>query len=89
MVSGIFFDLEKAFDCLNHDILIPKLQFYGIRGTSNFWFTSYLKNRYMRVQIRDENTNQQQYSSWVNITDGVPRGRSWDLYCFLYTLMIY
>ena len=53
MVSGIFFYLEKAFDCLNHDILISKLQFYGVRGTSNFWFTSYLKNRYTRVQIRD------------------------------------
>ena len=74
IVSGIFFDLAKAFDCLNHDILISKLQFYGVHGTCNFWFTSYLKNRYMTVQIRDENTNQQQYSSWVNITDEVPQG---------------
>ena len=74
MVSGIFFNLAKAFDCLNHDILIPKLQFCGARSTSNCWFTSYLKNRYMTVQIRDENSNQQQYSSWVKITDGVPQG---------------
>ena len=74
MVSGIFFNLAKAFDCLNHDILIPKLQFCGVRSTSNCWFTSYLKNSYMTVQIRDENSNQQQYSSWVKITDGVPQG---------------
>ena len=74
MVSGIFFNLAKAFDCLNHDILIPKLQFCGVRSTSNCWFTSYLKNSYMTVQIMDENSNQQQYSSWVNITDGVGLG---------------
>ena len=34
-VCGVFIDLEKAFDTVNHDILIKKLDFYGIRGTSN------------------------------------------------------
>ena len=34
IVGGILFDLEKAFDCLNHDVLLSKLQFYGINGKS-------------------------------------------------------
>jgi hypothetical protein len=73
-VGGIFFDLEKAFDCLNHGTLLLKLQFYGINGISKSWFTSYLNNRYMRVQIKDETTNQTSLSDWERITDGVPQG---------------
>jgi hypothetical protein len=37
-VEGIFCDLTKAFDCLNHDILLAKLYYYGIRGMSAKWF---------------------------------------------------
>ena len=73
-VGGIFFDLEKAFDCLNHSILLSKLQFYGVNGKSNIWFESYLKNRYMRVQISDIGLNQTSSSAWGKITDGVPQG---------------
>ena len=40
IVGGIFFDLEKAFDCLNHSILLSKLQFYGVNGKGNTWFES-------------------------------------------------
>ena len=39
---GVFLDLSKAFDSINHDILLHKLHFYGI---SNMWFSSYLTNR--------------------------------------------
>ena len=64
IVGGIFFDLEKAFDCSNHDILLSKLQFYGVHGITRSWFVSYLQNRYMRVQIIDEKLNQTSFSTW-------------------------
>jgi hypothetical protein len=64
IVGGIFFDLEKAFDCLNHDILVSKLQFYGVNGIARSWFVSYPQNRYMRVQITDEGWNQSRFSAW-------------------------
>ena len=72
IVGGIIFYLEKAFDCLNRDILLSKLQFYGVNGTSRSWFASYLHNRYMRVQIKDEGLNQTSFLRGKTYLMGFP-----------------
>jgi hypothetical protein len=45
LTVGIFFDLTKAYDVINHDILLEKLEHYGIRGQINGWLKSYLTMR--------------------------------------------
>jgi len=57
VVGGIFCDLEKAFDCVNHKILISKLEFYGVKGKAKLWFESYFSNRYPRVSIKNNVLN--------------------------------
>ena len=48
---GVFIDLQKAFDTVNHSIPLHKLSHYGIRGTVNDWFSSYLSNRIQTTQV--------------------------------------
>ena len=43
--AGVFIDLKKAFDTVDHDILFKKLEYYGVRGLLRDWFQPYLKNR--------------------------------------------
>ena len=49
---GVFVDLQKAFDTVDHQILLVKLNHYGIRGVSNDWFKSYLSNRSQHVYLK-------------------------------------
>ncbi|XP_077994315.1 uncharacterized protein LOC144448040 [Glandiceps talaboti] len=65
---GIFIDLKKAFDTINHDILIHKLEHYGIRGIPLHWFKNYLTNRQQYVTI--DNVS----SPYKHIQCGVPQG---------------
>ena len=63
-----FFDLEKAFDCVNHDILLAKMEYYGIRGVMYTLIKSYLENTYQRVKFNNK------LSEWEKINMGVPQG---------------
>ena len=65
---GIFIDLQKAFDTVNHQLLLNKLHHYGIRGTALACFTSYLNNRSQLILGNGYN------SSHRNITSVVPQG---------------
>ena len=56
---GIFLDFSKAFDTINHDILVSKLYRYGIRGNPLRWFENYLYNRNQVVKIGDTMSSSQ------------------------------
>ena len=80
---GIFIDLKKAFDTVNHDILLQKLEHYGIRDVALSWFESYLTGRKQYVHLNGVN------SVTNDIVVGSLRGRFWVLYSFYSTSMIY
>jgi hypothetical protein len=73
MVGGIFCDLHKAFDCLNHEILIKKLKYYGIQGKFNALIESYLKGSFQKVILGNFDDNNK-VSNWKLIENGVPQG---------------
>ena len=65
---GILVDLEKAFDTVNHSILLKKMEHYGVRGVVHQWFASYLSNREQFVSVNGHN------SSLKKVSCGVPQG---------------
>lgn len=67
-ILSIYIDFSKAFDTVKHDILLNKLQHYGIRGTINAWFRDYLSNRTQSTKISDF------VSPPLTVQYGVPQG---------------
>ena len=67
-VIGLFLDFKKAFDTVNHEIMLSKLYHYGIRGVAHKWFGSYLNNREQYVEYAGTK------SELNNITCGIPQG---------------
>ena len=65
---GVFIDLKKAFDTVDHSILVTKLDHYGIRGVAKKWLYSYLENRKQYVCFNGTD------SGFLPITCGVPQG---------------
>ncbi len=66
--GAIFIDLKKAFDLVDHDSLLYKLEHYGIRGSSLNWFQNYLTTRSQRVKFG------QDLSDSASTDHGVPQG---------------
>ena len=66
--GAILMDLSKAFDTLNHDLLIAKLHAYGFSRNALKLIKSYLSNRWQRTKINNS------YSSWIELLRGVPQG---------------
>ena len=66
--AAVFVDLQKAFDTVNHEIILAKLEHYGIRNATNDWFRSYLHNRTQYVSINGID------SETETIRHGVPQG---------------
>ena len=68
VVGTILMDLSKAFDSLNHDLLIAKLEAYGLSKSSLKFLKNYLTNRFQRTRI------DQSFSEWLEVLLGVPQG---------------
>ena len=66
--AAILMDLSKAFDTINHELLIAKLHSYGVNDDALKLFWSYLNNRWQRTKINNT------FSSWAELLYGVPQG---------------
>jgi hypothetical protein len=76
--TGIFIDLAKAYGIMIHKLLLEKLFYYGIRGSTNLWFRSYLTHRKQFIEICQSDSSSVRVnryrSSSTEIKQGVPQG---------------
>ena len=68
IVGTILIDLSKAFDSIDHNLLVAKLEAYGIRGNEKEWFLNYLTNRQQTVVVSGAKL------TWSEMVKGVPQG---------------
>ena len=83
-VFGIYIDLKKAFDTVPHDILLSKLQHYGIRGKALNWFKSYLTDRKQFTKVNGISSDLQPLHDC-----GVPQGSVLGPFCSYYSSMTF
>ena len=83
-VGSVMIDLSKAFDSVDHTILLTKLEAYRVGGMELSWFRDYLTGRKQRVVFRGTTC-----TSWTSIKRGVPQGSVLGLFCSQYSLMIF
>ena len=77
--GAVIMDLSRAFDTINHELLIAKLHAYGVTKPALKLLYSYLRNRWHRTKI---NTS---FSTWKELLTGVPQGSILDPFCLTYT----
>ena len=68
IAGALLTNLSKAFDCLNHELLIAKLEAYGFDSKSLTYILSYLQDKKQRTKMNAS------FSSWSSIKPGVPQG---------------
>ena len=54
----MYLDLKKAFDTVNHNIVLAKLEHFNIKGKSNYWFRSFLTDRKQYTNVKDSNSQE-------------------------------
>jgi hypothetical protein len=74
LVGGIFCNMEEVFDCVDHGILLSKLNFYGISGKDRALYQTYLDNRYCRTAVCNDSDNSNKVSRWAKVRHGAPQG---------------
>jgi len=76
VVCAVFLDLQKAFDSLDHLILLKRLHQLGVCDMELKWFRNYLSDRLQRVKYNNS------YSEWGSVLGGIPQGSALGPLCF-------